>query len=652
MAGWEVVFEPIQIGSLTVKNRIEVAPTVMGLANADQSVSRELIEFHRAQAKGGAGIVTVGESAIDKDRAINQAGQINLGDERVIPGLSNLAEAIKRSGAVASIQLQHAGRMAIRDLIGGRNPIGPSGAYGKFTEDRRRDAVEVEEMDLAMMDQVIENYAAAAYRAKQAGFDMVMVHGGHGWLLSQFISPAANQRTDEYGGSIENRARFPLRVVRRIKERCGQDFPIEYRFSATDLVPGGLELEEAIQFAKIMEDDVDLFQVSSGMISDPRTYPYTLVADYLPMGENADRTGEIKKAVSKPVAVIGSVCYLEFGGQLIVDGKCDVVAMCRPFIADPAMPKLTLRGRSRDVRPCIRCNECTMRVGHILPGRCSVNPLAGQEEFYRNTPPPRVLKKVVVVGGGPAGMEAALVAASRGHSVVLFEEQAELGGNLRLWAGLPFKIDAKRLLDHLVKQVEDAPIDVRVGTRATVAAIKAEAPDELIVAVGGEPNWPSIPGLDAKTAVWAGDVDAGRVETGQKVVVLGGGATGCETGLYLAQEGRQVTIVEKLDELCPSFNACNRALLLEMLGELGVDMRTQTRVTKIGDGVVSVVGPDGKEAEISADTIVQALGANPRTAVVEEAMGLAAEVHVVGDAVKPRIIYDAMHEGFEAAMAV
>jgi len=326
--------------------------------------------------------------------------------------------------------------------------------------------------------------------------------------------------------------------------------------------------------------------------------------------------------------------------------------MCRPFIADPALARKTAKGFAKDVRPCIRCNECTMRVGHILPGRCSVNPIAGQDDYYRSYPLPRQSKKVVVVGGGPAGMEAALVASSRGHDVVLFEEQAQLGGNLATFAPLPFKLDAKRYLDYLLKQVSDSQVKVWLGTRADEGVIAAEAPDELILAVGAEPARPPIPGLDQSRAVWAGEVVSGRQATGDKVIMLGGGATGCEAALFLAQQGKQVTIVEMLEELAPDFNACNRALLLELLGENAVDVRTGTRVVEVRDGSVTVVGSDGTSYEIVGDTLVMALGAKSRGDVVDKLKGLAKEVHVVGDAVRPRIIYDAVHEGFEAAMEI
>ncbi len=321
MASWEYLAAPIRIGSLTAKNRVEAAPTLTCLAHADQSVSRELVEFYRAQAKGGAGIITVLETAIDQDRSISQPSGLNIGNDFFVPGLSALAEAIKGDGALASIQLNHAGRQAVAALLGGKNPIGPSGMTGVFTEDRRRGAQVIEEMTLEMIEQVIENYAAAAWRAKMAGFDMIMIHGGHGWLISQFVSPAVNKRTDEYGGPLENRVRFAARVIAAIRERCGQEFPIEYRMSASDLIPGGMEIEDAVRYAQIMQDKVDLFQVSAGMISEFHTYPYTHPAYYLPHGENVERAARIKEAVTTPVAVVGAILDLDEAGQWVAEGK-------------------------------------------------------------------------------------------------------------------------------------------------------------------------------------------------------------------------------------------------------------------------------------------------------------------------------------------
>ena len=324
------------------------------------------------------------ETAIDADRAITQPTQLNLGNDFYIPALTSVAEVIKDGGAIASIQLNHGGRQAVSQLNGGRNPIGPSHMVGVFTEDRRRGEQVVEEMTLAMIDEVIDHFAAAAFRAKTAGFDMVMVHAGHGWLISQFVSPAVNSRTDEYGGSLENRCRFGIRVVEAIRERCGADFPIEWRISASDLVPGGLEIADAIEYALIMQDKVDLLQVSAGTIGVPHTYPYTHPSTYLPHGENLERAAEIKKAITRvPVGVVGAIMDLDEAGGWVAAGKVDFVALCRSLIADPALPKKTFRGRKDDAIPCIRCNSCLVRGAHSLPVRCTVNPMAVREYYYR-----------------------------------------------------------------------------------------------------------------------------------------------------------------------------------------------------------------------------------------------------------------------------
>ena len=501
---------------------------------------------------------------------------------------------------------------------------------------------------------VADHFADAAMRAKKAGFDMVMLHGGHGWLLSQFISPVANLRTDEFGGSIANRARFPIMVCRRIKQECGQDFPIEYRFSATDLVPGGLELEEAIEFAKIMDAEVDAFQVSSGMISEPSTYPYTLCADYLEYGENAERTAEIKRAVTKPVAVVGAIPHLEFGGQLVADGKADIVAMCRALIADPALPAKTAEGPvAGHTGPASAATSARCGWARCFPCRCSVNPVAGQEEYYRCYPLPRRKKKVVVVGGGPAGMQAAVTAASQGHSVVLFEAQDRLGGNLNAFAQLPFKLDAKRFLEYLTKQVsrlrcrraaEDGGrrgrrqgrgpgrAGHRRGGRTGLAGDTGSG--RQASGMGGRcQQWQGLDGSECRDPGWRGDRlrDRAVPRPARKAGDHRGDAAG-------SLPARSIP--------------CNRTMLLEFLGKENVDMKTGTRVEAVKDGAVIVVGPDGKDYEIVADTLVNALGARPRTAVADALKGLAPEVHVVGDCVKPRIIYDAIHESFDAAMAM
>jgi 2,4-dienoyl-CoA reductase-like NADH-dependent reductase (Old Yellow Enzyme family)/NADPH-dependent 2,4-dienoyl-CoA reductase/sulfur reductase-like enzyme len=656
MPGYEALLQPLKIGPLTAKNRIEAAPTLTCIAHADQSVSSELVEFYRTQAKGGAGLITVLETAIDRDRAITQPTQLNLGNDFYIPALTSVAEVIKAGGAIASIQLNHGGRQAVSQLNGGRNPIGPSRMVGIFTEDRRRGEQVIEEMTHDMIDEVIDHFAAAAFRAKTAGFDMVMVHAGHGWLISQFVSPAVNQRADEYGGSLENRCRFGIRVIEAIRERCGAGFPIEWRISASDLVPGGLEIADAIRYAQIMQDKVDLLQVSAGTIGVPHTYPYTHPSTYLPHGENLQRAAEIKKAViSTPVGVVGAIMDLDEAGEWVAAGKVDFVALCRSLIADPSLPKKTFRGRKQDAIPCIRCNACLIRGAHSLPVRCAVNPMAVREDYYRCVPPVAAAKKkVVVVGGGPAGMEAALVASSRGHKVTLFEKEGRLGGNLLAAAGPDFKADWKRYVDYILRQMAASAVEVRLGVEATPEKVKAEAPDEVIVAAGAEPVLPDVAGVGAANVYLAGNVMKGAAVPGKSVVVAGDGGMGMEVALQLARQGKQVAIVELPGGSAgdQTVNFVDVVVLQDYLDEYGVRPRKGQVLKEVRDGIVVVSEEQGQQSELAADAVVLAPVLRARTEVVEALLDSAPEVHVVGDCRQPRILFNAVHEGFEAALEI
>ena len=592
--------------------------------------------------------------------------QLNLGHDRYIPALTSVVEAIKPHGALASIQLNHGGRQAVSSLNGGRNPIGPSAMTGRFTEDRRRPEQVVEGMSLAMIDEVVEHYAAAAYRAQTAGFDMVMVHGGHGWLISQFLSPVANLRTDEYGGSLENRARFAVRVIEAIKERCGKDFPIELRISASDLVPGGMEIPDAIEFARLVQDKVDCFQVSAGMISEARTYPYTHPSCYLPHGENVERAAEIKRAVDIPVAVVGAILDLDEAGQWVADGKTDIVAMCRALIADSALPKKTFRGRKSEVVPCIRCNACLIRGAHSLPVRCTTNPWSVREEYYRCLPPARTSKRVLVVGGGPAGMEAALIASWRGHEVTLMEKEAGCGGNLLVACAPSFKDDMKRYRDYMLNSMAKSDVRLVTGLAAGPELVEAERPDELVLAVGAEPVWPDIPGVvqapagtgaaagvrGATPCVWAGDVFTGKAETGPRVVVVGDGGMGCEAALVLARQDRQVALIELPEGSGQdqTVNFVDMIMLLEMLEEHGIRVRKGVALDRVVEGAVRTIEGAGSVGEIAADTVVLALNLRPRRDVIDQLEELASEVHVIGDCKAPRVLFDAVHEGFEVAL--
>ena len=489
---------------MEIKNRIATPPMLSCMATHDGFVTREMIEFYQVFAKGGAGMVNIGDSAVDAEWGRAHFMQLNLGVDSVIGGLSTLVEAIQKYGAIASVEINHTGMLGSPTVLG-RDPIGPSS------------------MDQDLIDQVVENFAAACDRCLRAGFQTVMLHGGHGNLLSQFASSRTNKRTDAYGGSLENRSRFIMEVLDAIRRRVGDRLALEYRISGDEIVADGMHLDETIEFLRLIQGRIDLVHVSVGGIFSPSAISFMAQPTYLPRCFNVHRAEKIKKALGMPVTAVGSIRDLATAEGIIADGKADIVAMGRAHVADPEIVNKTRRGEADDVRPCLRCNVCGERPAHFFPVRCSVNPVAGRETEYKYLRPAEKKRKVVVVGGGPGGMEAALIASSRGHQVTLFERGKCLGGSLRYAAAPEFKADMRDYLDWLVKKTSQSAAEIRLDTEATATVIEAIEPDVLILAAGAEPLVPTITGVDRPNVVWAGDVDTGTAKTGRTVVVAGAG---------------------------------------------------------------------------------------------------------------------------------
>jgi 2,4-dienoyl-CoA reductase-like NADH-dependent reductase (Old Yellow Enzyme family)/thioredoxin reductase len=623
------IFTPLKIGRLTVKNRIETAPAMPFLATMDCDVSRELIEWERTLAKGGAAIVTIGDSPIYDELASGVGHILNLGTDKIIPGLSKLSEVIQRYGAKASIELTN---------------FDPAiqGSPNKLTLD-----------EIKVM---IETYASAAYRCMIAGMDMIMIHGGHGHLISQFLSRKMNLRTDEYGGPFENRSRLVIDILEAIRDRVGDNLVIEYRISADELTPDGLTIDDQMAFAKVIQDKIDLLHVSAGNIFAPGGSSMIIQPSYIPRGVNVHFAGKFKKELDIPVTTLGSV-DLEMAEQIIAEDKADMVAMNRALIADPEGVNKAKKGRADDIRPCIRCNICIERTHtYFIPLRCTVNPLSGREAEFVNLPAPAKKKKVVVIGGGPAGMEAARTAADLGHAVVLFEKAAQLGGALIMAAALPFKADMKSYLEWAIRSTMIRPnLIVKLSTEATPENVRAENPESLIIAVGSSPIVPDIPGIDKDNVVWAGDVDVGKAEVGDRVVLAGAGLTGSETALFLAQQGKKVTLIDMLplEQIDVGSPVISTTTLRRMLADLHVKVITEVLLDAVTETGAVILDKDRKKTEIACDTVVRALGVAPRTDVVAQFADLVPDVRMIGDCNNKRgNLYHAISEGFFAAMDI
>lgn len=641
------VFQPITVGRVTLKNRIQFSPIVSRHADPyTGTCTTELVEFLGAQARSGVGLVTIGSSPIDFDRARDFYGCLSVVRESDVASLSVLAEEVHRYGAKLSIELTHAGAVSDPALLAGP-ALAPSVIPGIHNPSTTK------VIDRAEMDEVKQHWVDCVRRVKRAGFDMAMIHGAHMNLFASFLTPLLNHRTDDYGGTPENRMRFPLEVLKACREEAGPDFGLELRLSGDERVPGGVTLDERIAFINAATPYIDMVIISTGGFLFPETAAYMMAGYHFPHLLNVEIAAAIKKEVSLPVSVVGGITTIDEAEEILAAGKADIVAMAKALIADQELVAKAKAGKADDIRPCLRCLECAYGGLIGTPLRCAVNPQAGREVKYREVPLARKKKRVLVIGGGPAGMTAARTACERGHEVTLWEKSERLGGRLYEATALPQKDTARAYMEWAIRSTMKCGATVVLGKEANAAAVQAEAPDALIVAVGAEFTRPQIDGIDLPHVITVSDADVGTKPVGQNVVVCGGGLSGSECAAGLAMAGRKVTVVDILPEeaLCQDTVDLVRVALFALMRDRGVK-RVQGTVKTITPGGVSVFLPDEHAEELPADTVVIAFGLRPDPSVFEPLLDVVTESYLVGDCRRVGKIFTANHDAFNVAVEI
>ena len=635
MAQWKKLFEPITIGKVQAKNRI----LMLALATCyveDGQVNERLRAFYRARAEGGAGIITVG--VLTPIPGGIPSRRLGVYHDGFIPGLKGLVSLIHASGGLASAQI------AVEEggaLGAGSSPehFGPSPAA------LRRGQPPPHGLSVEEIAYLVDAFGQATARAREAGFDMVELHAGIGFLINRFLSPVTNKRTDSYGGSLENRMRFLMEVLQSAQRKAGGDYTLICRISGEEFMEGGMTLKETAPIAQALEKaGVRALNVQAGWHESS----VPLVQMSVPRGAFVYVAEGIKKAVHIPVVAAYRINDPVLADQILAEGKADLIGMGRPLVADPELPNKAREGRLEDIRTCIACNRCLDDIFEDKPMTCAINAQAGREAECAITRASRS-KKVVVVGGGPAGMEAARVAALRGHQVTLLEGQGQLGGNLLLASAPPHKEEINSLTRYLSAQLHKLSVRVRLGQQVTAGSVLAEKPEAVIVATGASPIIPDIPGTNGRNVTAAAEVLAGRRDTGPRVVIIGGGMVGCETAEFLAEKGKTVTVLEMLPRLGQDIGLTTRWVVLGRLRKLNVRQEAKATAAEVTEKGVRATR-DGESLFFEGDTVVLAVGMKPRAELASELQGKVKEVHAIGDCQRPRRIAEAIEEGLRAAL--
>lgn len=613
----------------------------------DGCIGPKSTAFYELRAKGGAGAVTVSECMVHPKTDGSHAYHL---DESILNSLAcatYTADAIRRHGAMPSLELSHSGMyagtyMTDKNKQKSMNQWGPSDTV-------RPDGVQVKALTKEMIAEIVQAYGHVAGLAKRAGFEMLMIHGGHGWLINQFLSPYFNKREDEYGGSTENRCRFAKEVLQAVRDAVGPRFPIEFRMSGSELFDGGYDLEEGCRIAEELEPYIDLLHVSAGTYQ--RGFGDTHPSMFKEHGCNVYLAAEIKKHVNIPVATIGALNSPEQMEEIIASGKADVVYMARALLADPYLPRKVTENREQEIVKCLRCFTCMAERAATSTRRCTVNPLIGREIEGDEVTPATVKKKVLVAGGGPGGLYAAYTAARRGHQVILCEKEDKLGGILKSEQALPFKHEMYELAGTYELLARQAGVEIRTNTEVTKEYAEKENADALIIAAGSRPLVPPIPGLDGENVVIVNNYYLEKDKVTDDVVVFGGGLAGCECAIHLGMEGKRVHLVEMRDELAPDANVRHRPLLLKEI-EKYVTVHTGCRGLEVTKEGIWCENKEGEKILVPGTSVICALGQRSRTDVVEELRDAAPFVRVIGDAAKVSTITNAVYWGYHAALDI